>query len=1099
MNNKFANNNNNTSALGQFLNKAQMGMQMSSGPQRDITDAILDELTLDSDLDFMAENISREFGINYESALEEIKNVVDGMYNMNVEDVSLEDEYFEEEETPIKPTYDYGFDEPSAADDMYYPDDTGFEDEDDLAIEDERALSLQRKGGTISKKKFVKDTLRKLKKASEGMEQSESNIGDIRDTPIGGRQSKVNNFRRGIKDLGNEHYAKDIYDKTMQLQQQVSGLSPMAQEGVEVNNMNMQETDIENPMHHLQAYSSALSNIFKQPMNQVHGPGYEMPMARKGREQRAADRETRQANKDWQKMFGDIAVGYIGVPGMPNYLQMISPNVMSGQASPEQATQMNVPGPLVNMSFKKGPWWSGKREWTAEGIPAEMFMGMGMGMGRGMGTNYGSGYVPQTTTYDTRRQYPGEVIRSTTTKPVTPGVTPIVPASTNAVVPESNIPVVNDPVVTTPNVTPVINPTAEQVEAVRAQIPRFDELSDVVKAQLIDYHIKSGRNPQDILIAMNENITQDVLNSMSHEELVNYYNERNKDLSSEEMAPWDYRLNDIIERFTDEDTPDYTNYYPSLLQSAMEKYGSRFQSGGAVNNPFSDEYGNLQRFVYGGNEMPDSPILEYEDDYMSSKDVDDPFMFKKGGLYKYQGTGNSQVNDICTHTNCFPQGNSGQNSNDYNNWLKRKVEKEALVEYNEWMNRNAQGNQNMTSYNANLNDPVYQQILQRRMADLTGQPGEPNKNTQMRGQTPQLRGQYPTAPSVGQQIRGMFSPFQRNPQTGRNYDFMWASQAGPARTADGQIFQPGVNAGQPFTQAQMDPTKPGYRYDYKYEKGPWWSGKRTLSVTGKWIDPTNPNAGTAPSPSVTPESAVPTTNTSIEPGATIPEQNITPAQYMQSQLTLPEKDFDASWQNTIQNTAGPTVDKPYMAFGGYIPEYNDLYRFQGPGDSEVNPENTNAFDPNINNQTASQCSDSEKMDPNSMCYDPSFRPQDFTATYNLKKARTLDTGNIANIMGAAGVGIQEASRAFDNRYQDQYLRDRTTSDNMAFTNNLDYRGGYSGLTQRSVGAPTFTGVVGNASFVKKGGQIKYKEGGVYDLDQNEIGRILAAGGKIEFI
>jgi|688.fasta_scaffold00587_11 hypothetical protein len=1099
MNNKFANNNNNTSALGQFLNKAQMGMQMSSGPQRDITDAILDELTLDSDLDFMAENISREFGINYESALEEIKNVVDGMYNMNVEDVSLEDEYFEEEETPIKPTYDYGFDEPSAADDMYYPDDTGFEDEDDLAIEDERALSLQRKGGTISKKKFVKDTLRKLKKASEGMEQSESNIGDIRDTPIGGRQSKVNNFRRGIKDLGNEHYAKDIYDKTMQLQQQVSGLSPMAQEGVEVNNMNMQETDIENPMHHLQAYSSALSNIFKQPMNQVHGPGYEMPMARKGREQRAADRETRQANKDWQKMFGDIAVGYIGVPGMPNYLQMISPNVMSGQASPEQATQMNVPGPLVNMSFKKGPWWSGKREWTAEGIPAEMFMGMGMGMGRGMGTNYGSGYVPQTTTYDTRRQYPGEVIRSTTTKPVTPGVTPIVPASTNAVVPESNIPVVNDPVVTTPNVTPVINPTAEQVEAVRAQIPRFDELSDVVKAQLIDYHIKSGRNPQDILIAMNENITQDVLNSMSHEELVNYYNERNKDLSSEEMAPWDYRLNDIIERFTDEDTPDYTNYYPSLLQSAMEKYGSKFQSGGTVNNPFSDEYGNLQRFVYGGNEMPDSPILEYEDDYMSSKDVDDPFMFKKGGLYKYQGTGNSQVNDICTHTNCFPQGNSGQNSNDYNNWLKRKVEKEALVEYNEWMNRNAQGNQNMTSYNANLNDPVYQQILQRRMAGLTGQPGEPNKNTQLRGQTPQLRGQYPTAPSVGQQIRGMFSPFQRNPQTGRNYDFMWASQAGPARTADGQIFQPGVNAGQPFTQAQMDPTKPGYRYDYKYEKGPWWSGKRTLSVTGKWIDPTNPNAGTAPSPSVTPESAVPTTNTSIEPGATIPEQNITPAQYMQSQLTLPEKDFDASWQNTIQNTAGPTVDKPYMAFGGYIPEYNDLYRFQGPGDSEVNPENTNAFDPNINNQTASQCSDSEKMDPNSMCYDPSFRPQDFTATYNLKKARTLDTGNIANIMGAAGVGIQEASRAFDNRYQDQYLRDRTTSDNMAFTNNLDYRGGYSGLTQRSVGAPTFTGVVGNASFVKKGGQIKYKEGGVYDLDQNEIGRILAAGGKIEFI
>ena len=1281
MNNKFANNNNNTSALGQFLNKAQMGMQMSPGPQRDITDAILDELTLDSDLDLMAENISREFGIDYENALEEIRTVVDGMYNMNVEDVPLEDAYFEEEETPIQPTYDYGFDELSAADDMYYPDDTGFEDEDDLAIEDEQALPLERKGGTISKKKFVKDTLRKLKKASEGMEQSESNEADIRDTPIGGRQSKVNNFRRGIKDLGNEFYAKDIYDNTMQLQQQVSGLSPMAQEGVEVGDINMQETDIENPMHHLQAYSSALSDIFKQPMNQVHGPGYEMPMARKGREQRVANRQARQANRDWQNMFGDMAVGYMGVAGMPNYLQMITPNVMPGQVPQQEGAERVPAGPLVNMSFKKGPWWSGKREWTAEGIPAEMLMGMGMGLP----PNYGYGYGPQTTAYDTRRQYPGEIIRSTTTRPIIQGpaavnnatenlpphrvtdqgieilindtgeyklepnyrfssdgtleyveqvskpITPAASVSSNnpvvntPVLPETNNPVVNTPdvdlrsFITNTNPEEIIrmpllkgslpelekqlgvpgeqfrieNPpslTSEDPEIINNDsdnnfpyIQSFDDLKNIDPKTFgfnsSTENVEWGRNApgkytphnvpkkyhglwrmmQDIdalydpyeevydKAKNSDYVDEDILNQIASEsglDMKNEYSFLGTKKYYDSYTPSEENIQKKINQLSEiykipveqakkfyEDYVDFQkqlinwansseenkktleNFYQNLytgkekdheyfpFQDSRNRdlelflmmkgtpgqdpnnifnYDYKFQSGGAVNNPFSDEYGNLEKFVYGGNEMPEPPILQYEDNYMSSKNVDDPFMFKQGGLYKYQGTGNSQVNP-----------------DDYNAWLKRKVEKEALDEYNEWMNRTAgEDPTSRTTYQANPNDQVYQQILQRRMAGLTGNQGQQNQNTKLRGQTPQLRGQYPTAPSVGQQIRGMFSPFQRNPYTGRNYDFMWASQAGPARTADGQIFQPGVGAEQPFPQAQMDPTKPGYRYDYKYEKGPWWSGKRTLNVTGKWVDPTNPNAATttpaATTPAATTPAAIPSTTTSPPSTYGIYPPVGKPSAEEQLIINTPSYQDPDDYRQMMEEYNRNKQANAGMQFGGYIPNYDDLYRFQGLDNSQVNMTNPNTFDPNINNQTASQCSDSEKMDPNSMCYDPSFRPQDFTATYNLKKARTLNTGNIANIMGAAGIGIQEASRAFDNRYQDQYLRDRTTSDNMAFTNYLDNSGTVSGQNQRRM-TEGFTGVV------KKGGQIKYKEGGVYDLDQGEIGRILAAGGQIEFI
>jgi Sec-independent protein translocase protein TatA len=117
----------------------------------------------------------------------------------------------------------------------------------------------------ISKKKFVKTVVRGLKKAAEGIQQDDSSSSTILDTPINGRGSFINNFRRGVKDLGNEYYAKEIYDKTKQLAQEVQTLPSMAQQGMEM--------DTENPMHHLQAYTGTTSNIFNTPMNQVHGAG----------------------------------------------------------------------------------------------------------------------------------------------------------------------------------------------------------------------------------------------------------------------------------------------------------------------------------------------------------------------------------------------------------------------------------------------------------------------------------------------------------------------------------------------------------------------------------------------------------------------------------------------------------------------------------------------------------------------------------------------------------------------------------------------------------------------------------------------------------
>ena len=62
--------------------------------------------------------------------------------------------------------------------------------------------------------------------------------------------------------------------------------------------------------------------------------------------------------------------------------------------------------------------------------------------------------------------------------------------------------------------------------------------------------------------------------------------------------------------------------------------GSTFQQGGIVQDPFSDEYGNLQRFVYGGNDDPSLAYIDQSDiDYTGSEDVTDAY-FQRGGLFK---------------------------------------------------------------------------------------------------------------------------------------------------------------------------------------------------------------------------------------------------------------------------------------------------------------------------------------------------------------------------------------------------------------------------------------------------------------------------------
>jgi hypothetical protein len=1362
----------------QFLQKAQAGMQVNDLA---LEQDILDQLTMTTDVEIIADTLKNKYGLGYFDALDKVEKVVEFLYRQDVNSTKnemLSQDPEIEEAVPVKrPLYDT--DLPWISDDDTGWDDFGEETEDDLAAEDEQALSVERRGGTIGKKKFVKNIVRGLKKAAEGMQQDESNTSTILDSP-NGRQAHINNFRRGIKDLGNEHYANEIYKKTKQLQQETSALPPMnnqmmpmAQEG-----MQMEQQDVENPMHHLQAYSASVSNIFKQPMNQVHGAGFEnLPQARRGREQKQADRQTRRVARDWQNMFGDMAAGYAGVPGMPNYLQVVSPQIVNPQMA--AGAMSGQTGPLVDLEYKKGPWWKGTREWSAKGIPASMLAGMNPGYGympTGMGMGYGS-------SWNTTRTFPGEVIRTksqvlnaaadpakndestilknnsqvtlgpgyegynadsdgngipdylevpnprmggaseTVTTPPATALAGFIPTETVPVTGTELIPAATETVGANTEDTP-FNLKEEVAKVMRGEYgsgaARKAALGDnyaKVQAEINKKFAastpktKSATTPKSFASAPTP-VTPAAEPTYSKSD---YQAEMNKIKQRYNSSDWNEKeriISNLRKSYEDIHMSPDSKYLKSLIEdleydfySYDNYFGENYQQGGLVDTSQMDP-NTLTKFVYGGNELPISPIVAYDNNDIQSKNVDDPFMYRMGGLYKYNGINNSQVA-----------------ANDYDAWLKQKAEQEAAAEYNDYMNRTKTDASTFMKYEANPNDAVYQQILQRKLGTIpqaaSTQTGTQTTRTQNYNYGygagyPMTGGYgYPTAPTIGQQIRNIFSPFKYNPATGGNYDFNWMSQQGPARTASGAIFQPqgqlqgmipvaGTNADGTAQQSQ-----PGYMYDYKFEKGPWWSGKKTMTISGKWVDPNNPNAGTTaggasanttadnttagniaegynpkaagpgysgfnadsdgngipdylqtPNPretqtatststntvaeemsprerrqqeriqrrsgkeaateSITSPTSTPATGTTTQPAATETQVNNTgttqttntgttgatntgTTQTSNTTNQTGNPDWNEEWnrettsgaqrkeqaeknQGVTFKTNGATgyqfadgtpvdyndktgtweADKQeaharkafteqgiihngmyalnnelrntfpdgtpakysnilrkwvpkrtyggasnYMEFGGYVPEFIPGGQFSGAGPFNPNSSNLGA---NPNQAITGPCTEFEVQNPNSPCYDPNYKPsalqqtpEDFSVTYDINKARTLDTNKVANAGQFLGAGVRGISAGLNDTYNTDYLASRSTSDNREPVNQLDYRGGYSGLNQRimskgqGAGSTGFNYVVGEAAFVKKGGELKFRQGGVYDLTQEEIGQILAAGGQIKFI
>jgi len=1224
-----------------FLKKAKTGMQSNI----DIEEIILDQLKLEKTADDIAYELE-QYGIDYYDALDRVENVVDTLYTRFAEEDKNADllEGIEEEDIePVKKAPLYSLNDQWASEDSSFDEfDDEVEDdiqqeEDDQEEDEDENFNVKKQGGTIGKKKFVKNIVRGLKKAAEGVEQEQSFQATILDKPIKGRATLNNDFKRGIKDLGNEYYAKEIYNETQALQNEVQQLPtapsyPTGQNGIEM------QQDMENPMHHYNAYADSVSNIFKQPMNQVNSVGFgNLPEARRGREQRQSDRQQRQMSKDFNNAFGDVAAGYFGVPGMPNYLQMVNvvdPSVMAkNKETPEPS---KFPG--IDFEYNKGPWWSGKRSWSAKGVPAEMLMGSGRNLNYG-NQNFGYGNNTYGSSWSKIYSYPGEIIKRKAT---------IINSAADPTK-VNNVELKNNPAKKSTN-------TEWQTDGRRAQQAIYDKAWDDMSAFWVDdydyNYVPSGMSDSELTPRIYEDrrwsspINQvDFINADDktydkkgkyNSELYNNLSQEEKDLvdygesylqkdskgneysvmerfgtpeveaekrrlhldydiksgllnlnrrfdpkvnpnarsvwspyieppvnvspvstvqeqvntapsSSEPFSSQEYledEYGDIVPELGTEDYgqsmkwSDFMNSNPSKeeidyeIQYRLGKRNKRIGNGyGEYPPPSYYPYGgsidsqnpDLYKFIYGG----DDEYEDYSNNYANSKNVEDPY-YEQGGLIKAddglqfksaaeEAFGSNPAANKEAYNKAVASGKTNDPS--YNPSVNYgNMVSSTHTGWNPASNNNSNtGNGYQAGDQIRSDGSVWRgntQISDGKDAVWENNPNRQNRNV--------YQG-YPTAAPIKNQI---WNALGKNLKV-FNTDFTWASQDGPLRDASGNP----ISMPNSFSNATKD--QAGFVQDYKYEKGPWWKGnKQSLEVKNRYFDPKNPfSDGKGPVAAPAASGANPST-----PGTSADTPDV---KKFQDSQTAQGKVWDEQKQRWVNSGYNPTATGPgysgynadsegntipdylqpgvmsgsapaakpvgptlayggYMDFGGYVPEFDPGGQFDGTG--PFDPNDSGIAGGGTGPCTEEQVKNAKLGDP---CYNEAYSnkiPQDFTAKYKLNDAKTMNTAAIANIGEVAGLATQGISDLKNNIYNQDYFNSNiSNSANRVPTTFTDNTGGVSGLNQRAVGAPRFNGVVGAAAYSKKGGELSYQKGGVYDLSQEEIGKILAAGGQIKFI
>lgn len=560
---------------------------------------------------------------------------------------------------------------------------------------------------------------------------------------------------------------------------------------------------------------------------------------------------------------------------------------------------------------------------------------------------------------------------------------------------------------------------------------------------------------------------------------------------------------------------------PQKLLGAGQKILHAY--GGSINDLTEDTYGNLQQFVYGGDEPIDDsmlenlyqpPINEQDIDYTDSEDVTDPY-FKRngGGLYRFQGTGSSQVSGATTPTP-FTAISSQE---DYNKKLEEEKKK--------WQ----------TDYDKTLADKQRQQQYDPRGYMSQQQYGSYGINQPVWGQ-PQYGG--------GRGLFGnLYSPYTRGPR-----------QYSPV----GDPLQYAATASM-ISKSGMLPTGVKYAKERK-EDGNFFERKLGFNKDRVWtLDYSSPEQIKAKAeaaklsgqlntsnPIVNPVSnttpITTSTNTDIERGIDtrtyddlINEKrfpkSITKVQPIQSD-GLPSEPLQMNDPNApnyipkLKKEDGGSTEQyapDYYAYGGYMP--NDYYAYGGylpeaagglnvsPVSFDGNPviglsnsptwdamssfsnQNKDIKGPTDTNKYYNEkplddsCTDQDKLDPKSDCYDP----QNAQLKIKEEKSGTINYDNIARGYNTATNLGADAKNYYDERRTKLIpgLTDFAYGEKEK-ANEVVNRGEFDARTGRE-------GISGFEGVIKKGGSIGHKKGGEYSLTMQEIHDLIRDGGLVEFL
>jgi hypothetical protein len=346
---------------------------------------------------------------------------------------------------------------------------------------------------------------------------------------------------------------------------------------------------------------------------------------------------------------------------------------------------------------------------------------------------------------------------------------------------------------------------------------RFRNDGSFVKFKGDPNNHNADKKPIEVITKKDKKKWDYINNTPSEEYDLKFGKDPNKKKSSKYIKPGTSAYNAM--------TPDQRN--ANTMINVRESFG--YQEGGVINNPMQDPFGDLQRFVYGGNEY----FTQEDIDDVYSKDTSDPY-FQYGGLTTYQNKGEVKEDD-------------------YDKYQREKAEKEALEEYNSYMNRGEGDTKKMVSYKGNPNDAIYNKILGQtrkkyNIADPNEQPKSANTTSTIKKKTTTTTSNKQNNPYANIGYNGYNAFGNLFPANIASYQGSWGKvKKGPYNKATGAMM-PGMGFGPNSQVRSIDVTKSGMfgrpkKYTINYGNQEMDPRKQNLiTLPGKESSDANTNA-----------------------------------------------------------------------------------------------------------------------------------------------------------------------------------------------------------------------------------------------------------------